>query len=104
MSAPAGGEGAVGRRRLPDLAPGSVARVVEIDASVAEWRERLQAYGLAPGRRLEVVQQAPVTVVRVDHTDLAFEARIARGIVVAEPDAGTPSGDAAASDTGPAGA
>ncbi len=71
-------------RRLPELPPGSLARVVEIDASVAEWRERLQAYGLAPGRRLEVVQHAPVTVVRVERIDLAFEARIARGILVGE--------------------
>lgn len=46
------------------------------------WRERLQAYGVAPGRELEVIQQSPVTVVRVDHVELAFERSIARGIVV----------------------
>jgi Fe2+ transport system protein FeoA len=56
--------------------------VVEIDASACGWRERLQAYGLVPGREVEVIQHAPVTVVRVEHVDLAFEAGIARGIVV----------------------
>jgi Fe2+ transport system protein FeoA len=68
--------------RLLDVAPGAVARVLEIDAPASAWRERLQSYGLAPGRSVEVIQHAPVTVVRVDHIDLAFEARIARGIVV----------------------
>lgn len=68
--------------RLRDLAPGTVAKVLEIDASAARWRERLIAYGLAPGREVEVVQQAPVTVVRVERIDLAFESRIAAGIVV----------------------
>lgn len=56
--------------------------MVEIDSSAAEWRELLQAYGLAPGQELTVVQHAPVTVVRVERTDLAFESRIARGILV----------------------
>lgn len=73
-----------GSTRLPDLAPGSVARVVEIDALAGRWRERLQAYGLAPGREVKVIQHAPVTVVRVEHIDLAFESAIARGILVSE--------------------
>lgn len=68
---------------LADLAPGTVATVLELDASVSIWRDRLVAYGLVPGRRVEVVQHAPVTVVRVERIDLAFEARIAAGIVVA---------------------
>ncbi|MEZ5077579.1 MAG: FeoA family protein [Solirubrobacterales bacterium] len=68
--------------RLVDVAPGTVVRVVEIGAAAADWRERLQAYGLAPGGVLKVLQHAPVTVVRVDRTDLAFEAPIATGILV----------------------
>ncbi len=71
-----------GRARLSDIPPGSVRRVVDFDASVAHWREQLQAYGLAPGREVEVIQQQPVTVVRVERIDLAFEARIAIGIMV----------------------
>ncbi len=68
--------------RLGELAPGAVAEVLEIDASISSWRERLIAYGLAPGRLVEIVQQAPVTVVRVERIDLAFESRIAAGILV----------------------
>lgn len=66
---------------LSELAPGSVAEVVSIEVSA--WQERLRAYGLAPGRRLRLVQQVPVTVVCVDHVDLAFEAGIAGGVLVA---------------------
>ena len=46
------------------------------------WREQLQAYGIAPGREIQVIQQSPVTVVRVDHVELAFESSIAREIVI----------------------
>jgi len=73
-----------GQLALSELEPGATAAVVEIGAAAAAWREQLQAYGLAPGRELEVIQQRPVTVVRVERTELAFEARIARGIVVRE--------------------
>jgi Fe2+ transport system protein FeoA len=79
---PAGGPPRPGSTRLLDVPPGGVARVVEIDASACGWRERLHAYGLAPGREVEVVQHAPVTVVRVEHVELAFEASIARAVVV----------------------
>lgn len=72
----------IGSTRLSDARPGSVMQVVEIDASVSVWHEQLQAYGLAPGREVKVIQQSPVTVVRVEHVDLAFESNIARGIVV----------------------
>lgn len=67
---------------LSKVKPGNSVRVVEIGEGAGSWHERLQAYGIAPGRVLHVVQQSPVTVVRVDHVDLAFEARIARHIVV----------------------
>ncbi len=76
--------------RLPELPPGAVARVVGIDTSAAAWCERLQAYGLAPGLELTVVQHAPVTVVRVERTDLAFEPQIANGILVSRVGAGGP--------------
>lgn len=79
-----------GRRRVnadaaPNLAlaaPGTVVRVSSIGDAAAEWREHLQAYGISRGREIQVVQQSPVTVVRVDLVDLAFEERIAREIAV----------------------
>lgn len=46
------------------------------------WRERLQAYGVAPGREIEIVQQSPVTVIRIDHVELAFERSVSRDIIV----------------------
>lgn len=50
------------------------------------WQERqLAGYGVARGREAEVVQTSPVIVVRVDHVELAFERRIARGIQITEP-------------------
>lgn len=48
------------------------------------WRERLQAYGVSPGREIEVVQQSPVTVIRVDHVELAFERSVSRDIIIRE--------------------
>jgi Fe2+ transport system protein FeoA len=50
------------------------------------WRERLQAYGVSPGSELEVVQQSPVTVVRIDHVELAFEHSVARDILISPPE------------------
>lgn len=78
----AGNRTRTGVAPLPEIAPGRVARVVAIDASAGDWSERLQAYGLAPGLELTVLQHRPVTVVRVERTELAFERRIAAAILV----------------------
>lgn len=48
----------------------------------------LQAYGLAPGRRVRVLQQQPVTVVQADHTELALEHSLADGVMVDRVDEG----------------
>jgi Fe2+ transport system protein FeoA len=42
----------------------------------------MQAYGLAPGRLVEILQQDPVTVVRADHTELALEDDLARKVLI----------------------
>jgi Fe2+ transport system protein FeoA len=44
--------------------------------------EQLQAYGLAIGRKVKVLQQEPLTVVLADHTELALEAPIAKEVNV----------------------
>lgn len=67
-------------RLLAELSPGDEARVVDFEGAAADRRGQLQAYGLVPGRRLRVVQQRPVTVLLVDHTELAIEGDLARGI------------------------
>lgn len=47
-----------------------------------ERQARLLAYGLAPGRWVWVLQHEPVTVIRVDHNELALEDELARQIEV----------------------
>lgn len=65
---------------LSEVPPGSTVTVERLDGLSESRREQLQAYGLSPGRKVDVVQQSPVTVIRVEHIDLAFEHSIARGI------------------------
>jgi Fe2+ transport system protein FeoA len=62
--------------------PGSRVRIEALDGLSTGRCHQMQAYGLAPGRWVKVVQQSPVTVVRVEHLDLAFESAIAHGIRV----------------------
>jgi Fe2+ transport system protein FeoA len=76
------GRRANGPLTLADVEAGSKVRVEELDGLPVESRHQLQAYGLTPGRSVEVVQQLPVTVVRVEQLDLAFEAAIASSIHV----------------------
>lgn len=65
---------------LSEVPPGCTVTVERLDDLSESRREQLQAYGLSPGRTVDVVQQSPVTVIRVEHIDLAFEHSIARGI------------------------
>jgi Fe2+ transport system protein FeoA len=67
---------------LAEVPPGRRARVLEMGGLPLGQRERLQAYGLAPGRWLSVLQHSPVTVVQVDHTELAFERELAAKVRV----------------------
>jgi len=67
---------------LAELSPGDEASVVAFEGPAADRRAQLQAYGLVPGRRVRVVQQKPVTVLLVDHTELAIEGDLARGVRV----------------------
>ena len=43
--------------------------------------------GLAPGRRVSVLQTAPVAVVRVEHLELALETALTRAIAITVADA-----------------
>lgn len=73
-----------GARPLTAVAAPRTVRVVGVDPEGGERAERLRAYGLAPGATIEVVQQRPVTVVRIEHTELAVEAEVA-GVLLVEP-------------------
>lgn len=67
---------------LRAVGPGGRARVAGLDGLPLGPREQLEAYGLAPGRDVVVLQTAPVTVVRVEHVEIAFESSLARRIRV----------------------
>lgn len=43
-------------------------------------RQHLQAYGLLPGRTVQVLAQRPVTIILIEQTELAFEQEIARQV------------------------
>lgn len=69
-------------RTLADVDPGERAIVSGLDGLGHAHREHLSAYGLVPGRPVRVVQHAPVTVVLVEHTEVAFESHLCAGIAV----------------------
>ena len=70
---------------IADLAPGMEAKVISLQAVQEVRRERLLAYGVAPGRTIQVLQRRPATILKVDQTELAIENDVARRITVAEP-------------------
>ena len=80
-----------GRRRrtgagilaLTELPVGAQARVEGFSPGIpAIRRQQLLAYGLVPGRMLQVLQRLPVTVVQVEQTELALESELAEGVRV----------------------
>ncbi len=66
---------------LAEVPVGCEAEVVGFNPHIpSNRRDHLQAYGVRPGQCLKVVQHSPVTVVRVEHTELALETSLAREI------------------------
>lgn len=63
-------------------APGGPALVAEVRPGGADAEGRLRAYGIAPGAQLQVIQQRPETVVRIERTELALEAELAALVMV----------------------
>ena len=61
---------------------GCSARVLGFDGLPTGQIAHLLAYGLAPGRRVLVLQQSPVTVVQIEHTQIALEAEMAGNVRV----------------------
>lgn len=66
-------------------APRGLARVAAVRPGAADAEGRLRAYGIAPGALLEVLQQRPETVVRIERTELALEAELAALVLLARP-------------------
>jgi len=68
---------------LADVTPGCRACIQGFDPGIPQNRQdHLMAYGLIPGHWVEVLQHSPVTVVKVDNTELALEDKLASQIKV----------------------
>jgi hypothetical protein len=59
-------------------------QVLDLSALTTAQREQLHGYGLVPEGVLRVMQQVPVTVVQIEHTELAIETEVARAVRVHE--------------------
>lgn len=70
-------------RTLVDVRPGERGAVRGFGPGVpTAQREQLQAYGISTGQEVVVVQHSPVTIIQVDHTELALEAEVAETVLV----------------------
>jgi Fe2+ transport system protein FeoA len=71
---------------IPNLAsiqPGHKAKVIGFaDTIPTDKQAHLQSYGLIPGRIVQVVRHSPVTIIQVEHTELAIETEMAKDIQV----------------------
>ena len=70
---------------LADITPGCQTKIAGFSESLpAERRAYLLSYGLVPGYSVDVIQHSPVTIIRVEHIELALERELARGVQVTE--------------------
>lgn len=71
---------------LADLAPGTLAVVVAIENTPGEklLPVKLAAFGIVAGAQVELRQKRPLPVVRIGHTEVALDLRIAR-LILASP-------------------
>lgn len=68
-------------RNLLEFPAGSLVRVVEIRGALsARVREHLSAYGIIPGTLLTVLRHLPLTLLAVEHAELALETEVAQEI------------------------
>lgn len=71
------------QKQLAELPPGSRTFVYGFQPRLSlENKARLQAYGLTPGQEILVLQQSPVTIVLIEHLELALENEMARSVIV----------------------
>ena len=73
------------------LAAGDRATLVCMGLSTGTRERSLTVYGLVPGAEVEIVQQSPACVIRIDQTELALDREIADEILV-EPEIAGSSG------------
>jgi len=68
---------------IVNIKPGCRARILKFSPAISpDRRAHLQAYGVVPGRYIKIIQHFPVTVIQVEHTELALETELAGKIEV----------------------
>ena len=68
---------------LLDIPVGCHGMIEGFSADIRPARKsQLQAYGLVPGYWVEVLQHSPVTVVKIEHSEVAMENELARQVIV----------------------
>ena len=65
---------------LLDVPVGYHARVQGLSSAASQ----MQAYGLSPGYWVRVLQHSPVTIIQIDHLELALENELAGQVQVEE--------------------
>jgi Fe2+ transport system protein FeoA len=70
---------------LADIPSGMLVRILNMDKLPVEKRDHLLAFGLTPGRWVEIKQHRPAVVAQVDYTELALEPDVACNILVETP-------------------
>jgi len=71
------------RCTLMDVPPGMKIKVLGFSPGIPKGRQaHLQSYGLTPGSLVQILQQVPITVVQVEHLELALEHALANKINV----------------------
>lgn len=74
-----------GSMTLADVPPGMLVQISKMDKLSVEKRDHLLAFGLTPGRWVEIKQHRPAVVLQVDYTELALEPEVACTILVENP-------------------
>jgi Fe2+ transport system protein FeoA len=70
---------------LLDILPGCRVKIEGFATHLSPGRRsQLQAYGLVPGYWVEVLQHSPVTVIKIEHSEVAMENDLAAQVWVAE--------------------
>ncbi|MGF1645144.1 MAG: ferrous iron transport protein A [Thiotrichales bacterium] len=70
---------------LKETVPGRNVKVAGFSDTLSKRHQHhLRAYGLEAGGTVNVLQQRPVTIIRIDHTELALDHRIAAQVMVVE--------------------
>jgi hypothetical protein len=78
-----GTNGEIVEQILTAVLPGHEARIAGFTPDIsAERKARLQAYGLVAEQVVRVVQHNPVTVVVIEHLELAMETELAQAVLV----------------------